>query len=234
VLQPADYFSPWNQYDLCGNDGDVGSGGVMLIPGQVGGKNLLVQCGKSSQVFVLDRTNLGKYNGPPPNLPPPGGQTFTNNVVDDHYTLDGGGVWGGPGYYSDAAGQPVVFYSGTNGHLNRLTFNAQQRLTQSAQTAQTFSSGNSNGFTVNVSSNAAAERTAIVWMVDRNDLPADPNVRLYAYDADTLKNQLAEIVCGCWTTKGTFTDPTVIDGRVFVGSDGKVTVLGLDPALGPA
>lgn len=234
VLQRADYFSPWNQYVLCGDDGDVGSGGVMLIPGQVGGKNLLVQCGKSSQVFVLDRTNLGKYNGPPPNLPPPGGQTFTNNVVDDHYTLDGGGVWGGPGYYSDATGQPVVFYSGTNGHLNRLTFNAQQRLTQSAQTAQTFSSGNSNGFTVNVSSNAAAERTAIVWMVDRNNLPADPDVRLFAYDADTLKNQLVEIICGSWTTKGTFTDPTVIDGRVFVGSDGQVTVLGIDPALGPA
>jgi len=59
-------------------------------------------------------------------------------------------------------------------------------------------------------------------------------VRLFAYDADTLKNQLVEIICGSWTTKGTFTDPTVIDGRVFVGSDGQVTVLGIDPALGPA
>jgi len=55
-----------------------------------------------------------------------------------------------------------------------------------------------------------------------------------AYDADTLKKKLAEITSGSWTTKGTFTDPTIIDGRVYVGSDGKVTVLGLDPALGPA
>jgi hypothetical protein len=76
--------------------------------------------------------------------------------------------------------------------------------------------------------------TAIVWMVDRNNLPADPYVRLYAYDADTLEKKLAEIASGSWTTKGTFTDPTIIDRRVYVGSDGKVTVLGLNPALGPA
>jgi hypothetical protein len=155
-LSVADYFSPWNQYNLCGNDGDVGSGGVLLIPQPVGGENLLVQCGKSSQVFVLNRANLGKYNGPPPNLAPPSGGTFTNNVVDDKYTLDGQGVWGGPGYYVDSNSNPVVFYAGTNGHLNRLTFGAEQQITQSAQTAQTFQAGNSNGFTVNVSSNATA------------------------------------------------------------------------------
>ena len=231
-LHPADWFSPWNQYDLCDNDGDVGSGGVLLVPQTVGGKSLLVQCGKSSQVFVLDRTNLGKYNGTAPNNPPVG--TGTNNVVDDKYTLDGQGVWGGPGYYVDSNGNPVAFYAGTDGHLNRLTFGAQQQIVQSAQTAGTFSSGNSNGFTVNVSSDAAAPGTAIVWLVDRNNLPADPNVRLFAYDADTLTQQLVEVPAGSWTTKGTFTDPTVIDGRVFVGSDGQVTVLGLNPALGPA
>jgi hypothetical protein len=232
VLPVGDYFSPWNQYTLCGNDGDVGSGGVLLVPQAVGGQNLLLQCGKSSQVFVLDRANLGKYNGTPPNLPPPG--SGTNKVVDDKYILDGNGVWGGPGYYVDSNNNPVVFYAGTSGHLNRLTFGAQQQIVQSAQTTQTFQSGNSNGFTVNVSSNGSASRTGIVWLVDRNNLPTDPNVRLFAYDADTLKTQLAEIPAGSWTTKGTFTDPTVINGRVYVGSDGQITVLGLDPALGPA
>lgn len=175
---------------------------------------------------------LENINGTAPNNPPVG--TGTNNVVDDKYTLDGQGVWGGPGYYVDSNGNPVAFYAGTDGHLNRLTFGAQQQIVQSAQTAGTFSSGNSNGFTVNVSSDAAAPGTAIVWLVDRNNLPADPNVRLFAYDADTLTQQLVEVPAGSWTTKGTFTDPTVIDGRVFVGSDGQVTVLGLNPALGPA
>jgi len=233
TMQVADYFSPWNQFDLCQNDGDVGSGGVLLIPEQVGGKSLLVQCGKSSQVFVLNRQNLGKYAGPPPNVAPPGSGTFVNNVVDDKYMLDGLGVWGGPGYYEDSSGNPVVFYCGTSGHLNRLTFGGQQQIVQSAQTVQTFQSGNSNGFTVTVSSNGTNPDTAIVWLVDRNNLPSDPNVRLYAFDADTLQTKLAELPCGSWTTKGTFTDPTVVDGRVFVGSDGKLTVLGLDPALGP-
>ncbi len=72
------------------------------------------------------------------------------------------------------------------------------------------------------------------YRLHRNNLPTDPNVRLFAYDADTLKQELAQVTAGSWTTKGTFTDPTVIDGRVFVGSDGQVTVLGLNPALGPA
>jgi hypothetical protein len=234
-LHPADWFSPWNQYDLCDNDGDVGSGGVLLVPQTVGGKSLLVQCGKSSQVFVLDRTNLGKYNGTAPNLPPPPPPaTGTNNVVDDKHKLDGNGVWGGPGYYADSNNKQVVFYCGTDGHLNRLTFGAQQQITLSAKTAQTFAGNDSSGFTVNVSSNAAAPGTAIVWLVDRNNLPADPNVRLFAYSADTLTQQLVEVPAGSWTTKGTFTDPTVIDGRVFVGSDGQVMVLGLNPALGPA
>ena len=204
----------------------------MIVPKNVGGKRLLVQCGKSSQVFVLDRTNLGKYNGSAPNNPPVG--TGTNNVVDDKYTLDGQGVWGGPGYYVDSKNNQVVFYWGTDGHLNRLTFGAQEQILQSAKTAQTFAGNDSSGFTVNVSSNAAAPGTAIVWLVDRNNLPADPNVRLHAYDADTLTQHLAEVQAGSWTTKGTFTDPTVIDGRVFVGSDGQVTVFGVNPALGPA
>ncbi len=234
VLPVADYFSPWNQFVLCGDDGDVGSGGVLLVPQPVGGKNLLVQCGKSQQVFVLDRGNLGKYTGPAPNLPP-GSGTFVNNVVDDKYFLSDGtdGVWGGPGFYTDSSGEAVVFYCTTNGHLNRLTFGAQQQIVQSAQSVDTFQSGNSNGFTVTVSSNASQPGTGIVWLVDRNNLPADASVRLYGYDADTLQTQLVASPCGSWTTKGTFTDPTVVDGRVFVGSDGKVTVLGLDPALGP-
>ncbi|HEY6344995.1 MAG TPA: hypothetical protein VIY49_26150 [Bryobacteraceae bacterium] len=269
ALKVADYFTPWNQWNISSQDQDVGSGGVLVVPKPVGGKSLLVQCGKNwwqpspysssaslqDRVLVLDRTNLGRYGGPAPNDEPPTGGTFSDNVIDEGYTLDGGGVWGGAGYYEDASGAPVVFYCGTGGHITRLVFGAKQQIVQSAQASPEPRNGNSNGFTLATSSNLAAPDTAIVWLVDRPDntnIPADPNSRLFAFDADTLTKELppvvSPVVCGSWTasgtlppgynpqpwvTKGTFTDPTVADGRVFVGSDGLVTILGLDPALGP-
>jgi len=261
ALKVADYFTPWNQWNISSNDQDIGSSGVLVVPKPVGGKSLLVQCGKKwwqrspyngsdpleDRVLVLDRTSLGGYGGPAPNVEPPTGGSYADKVIDEGYTLDGGGVWGGPGYYEDASGAPVVFYCGTGGHVTRLVFGAKQQIVESAKAAPVPQDGDSNGFTVATSSNLLALDTGIVWLVDRPDhgkIPPDPNVRLFAFDADTLKKDLAQVVCGSWTssgtlggkpwvTKGTFTDPTVADGRVFVGSDGLVTILGLDPALGP-
>ena len=247
VMTVADYFTPWNQWELNKDDLDVGSGGVMILPDLVAGSKLLMQCGKTSTVFVLNRDNLGKYGGPPPNLQPPPNTTFHNNVVDDSFTLDGGGVWGGPAYCIDSSGKQIVFYCGTNGHVNRLTFDASKHVSLLGKTTDTFAGGAGEGFTVTISSNGSLPGTGIVWLVDRNkyDSNTDPNpnpanldpanlvVTLFAFDVQNLQNKLVELPAGSWSDEGNFTDPTVVDGKVFVGSENQVAVFGLDAALGP-
>jgi hypothetical protein len=81
-LSVADYFTPLDQQMLADNDWDLGAGGAAVLVDQTTGPiaHLLIGGGKgtgtqtqTAQLFLLNRDNLGKYNG------------STNNVVQ---TLD--------------------------------------------------------------------------------------------------------------------------------------------------
>src|SRR5262245_9658591 len=61
TLAVKDYFTPCNERFLSGIDLDLGSGGPVLIPGT----NLLLGGGKQGIVFLLSRTNLGKFAASP-------------------------------------------------------------------------------------------------------------------------------------------------------------------------
>ena len=53
-LKIVDWFTPWNHKDLDSYDVDLGSGGPVLLPG-----NLLVGGGKEGKLFVIKRDHLG-------------------------------------------------------------------------------------------------------------------------------------------------------------------------------
>jgi hypothetical protein len=60
----ADWFTPWDQLSMNGNDGDLGSGGVLLLPDLPAGsphQHLLVEAGKEGTIYVVDRDNMGKF-----------------------------------------------------------------------------------------------------------------------------------------------------------------------------
>ena len=60
ALEAADYFTPCNQRSLSSQDLDLGSGGVLRIPGT----KFLVAGGKGGMIYLLDKDNLGKYQPP--------------------------------------------------------------------------------------------------------------------------------------------------------------------------
>ena len=54
VFPVLDYFAPYNQQTLDTQDRDLASGGVVLLPTQPGGQQLLIESGKVGDIFVLD------------------------------------------------------------------------------------------------------------------------------------------------------------------------------------
>ena len=58
-LQAVDYFTPCNQVLLEQSDADLGSSGVLHLPGT----NLIVGGGKQARLYLLDTRNLGKFAG---------------------------------------------------------------------------------------------------------------------------------------------------------------------------
>jgi hypothetical protein len=60
TLQVADWFIPKNYCFLEDEDRDLGSAGVLLVPGT----NLVLGGGKDGKVYVLNKMNMGKYGGP--------------------------------------------------------------------------------------------------------------------------------------------------------------------------
>ena len=93
-LAVADYFNMYNTVQESDSDEDLGSGGAMVLPdltdnnGQV--HHLAVGAGKDSNIYVVNRDNMGKFN--------------PNNDNAIYQELDGvlpGGVWANPAYFNN-------------------------------------------------------------------------------------------------------------------------------------
>jgi hypothetical protein len=252
-LEVLDYFMPFNVTDLNDHDWDLGSGGPLLIPTQdAGGKQLLTVCGKEGRVYVIDQLNLGKFAGAsagkdtnivdsfslyPGQVPIGKGQPAGNDRTQP-------GVWGGPAYAS-VGSKRLVFYCGAYGPrpagdlrppggpvnaytvtdtphpLNPDTLADGKTLNQSIET---FPGNWAAGATPVVSSSGSASESAILWIIRRSN-----PLQLLALNPLDLTQKLVQLSAGPWSSpKGTpMIEPTVINGKVYVGSDGQLNVYGL-------
>jgi hypothetical protein len=100
----ADYFTPYNQAALTSGDTDLSAGGIILLPTLASGKQLLTTLGKSGTMYLLDRTNLGKYC---PDLTPACSGADTNVVQEVPGAFSG--YWGVPAYWNGN-----VYFGGGN------------------------------------------------------------------------------------------------------------------------
>lgn len=209
-LAVADYFQMFNQSQENDADVDLGSGGALVLPDlkDNSGKtwHLAVGAGKDSNIYLVDRDNMGKFNA------------STNNI---HQQLSGvlqGGIWSMPAYFNN-----TVYYGAVGNHLQAFTIsNAQLSSSHTSQTTNTFTYP---GATPSISANGSAN--GIVWATENNS----PAV-LHAYDATDLSKELynSNQASGGRDQFGSgnkFITPMIVNGKVYVGTTGGVGVFGL-------
>jgi hypothetical protein len=218
-LKVGDAFTPSNQSTLQQEDADLGSGGIMLLPDNLPGSSvahLAVQVDKVGTLFLLNRDNLGGYNG------------SSDNVLQEITTTQyGAGLWGSPAYWNGniyfwPAGSNAQQFSITNGLLS--TSAVATGPDPGAPSADVFL-----GTTPSVSANGTTN--GIVWFNDWANQYGGPSQVLYAYNATNISTLL-------WSSAQNpvrdsagptqkFSVPTIADGKVYLANRNQIAVYGL-------
>ena len=213
----ADYFTPYNQLALGGPgaDTDLGSGGAMLLPASVGnGTNLLVGAGKGRTIYLINCTNMGGFHA-----------GSDSQIVQSLIGATAGVVLSSPAYFNNRVyymsyNDVMKVFQITNGLLSTSPIN-----TGSVKFQQW-------GISPSISANGT--NNAIVWGV-RHDSYGIPNTTLgpavlYAFDAYNVATLLYNSSqAGTRDTAGNavkFTLPTVVNGKVYVGTQTELDVYG--------
>jgi hypothetical protein len=209
-LALLDYFTPLNTVAESDSDTDFGSGGELLLPDIVdnGGTthHLAVGSGKDGNIYVVNRDNMGKFNGNADNIY----QLISGQLA--------GGVYSKPSYFNGA-----VYYGAVNDAIKSFPI-ANGQLTATPATRSTHTFGYP-GATPVISASGASN--GIVWVVE-NSSPAV----LHAYDATNLATELynSKQASGGKDnfSSNKFITPVVANGKVYVGTSSSVAVFGLN------
>jgi hypothetical protein len=238
------YFTPWNYLQLNNGDADLGSAGVLLIPGT----RLLVGGGKQGMLYVMDTNVMGGITqGPPDNVVQEFQATFIQNGGS---TLH---IHGGPVFFNGPSAQYLYLW-GENDHLRAYQYsnpvNAfpaggggpppsgplfnSTAAAQSSMLVPQIGSGMPGGF-LSTSSNGTAN--GIVWALTPHACDANQHVEpgaLFAFDATHFSGSgTPATLVDLWDSTqnlsrddvgyfAKFTYPTVANGKVYVSSWGSV------------
>ncbi len=209
-LQVLDYFAPYNYATYNASDVDLGSGAVMVVPDQPGSQpHELIACGKPTPVYVLDRDNLGQVGTASDNViqrldNQVGAFAASTNSVQACFT--GPAMWG-----------QNVYFGGKYDVLKMFTLDPNTGLLSSTPVSQGTLAYGYPGADPVVSANGSTN--GIVWSIDTK------TDALIANDATNLGNTLYS---GSLTAPAIrWTVPTVVNGHVYVGEQGKVFGFGL-------
>jgi hypothetical protein len=209
-LAVADYFEMSNELQENNTDIDLGSGGALVLPDLSDGlgnvKHLAVGAGKDSNIYLVDRDNLGKFNA------------SANNIYQQVSGQLAGSVFSMPAYFNDA-----IYYGSVGDNVKAFPItNAKLATVAKSKTATAFGYP---GATPSISANQSSD--GIVWVTEN----VDPAV-LHAYDASDLSKELynSNQAPGGRDNFGTgnkFITPMIVNGKVYVGTTNGVGVFGL-------
>ena len=213
-LSIGDTFTPFNQDALDSTDSDLGSGGPLLLPDEAGSSStphLMIAAGKEGRIYLINRDHLGGFNS-------------SNDQIVQEVSGQLGGGTGGCGQLPHCSGTDVNFntpaywngklYFGPMNDVVKAFSMSGGRLSGAPVSASTIGLG-VLGVSPTVSANGNSN--GIVWVLDFE------NGFLRAFDANNLGNELFESALEVVE----FSEPTVFNGKVYVGTQFDLTVFGL-------
>ena len=257
IMTVEDEFTPYNQAALDGQDGDLGSGGPIILPAQTlasganAGKTLdpLVEAGKSGMIYILDRDNVNDGSNTSSNYAPSGLGGFnasSDKVIQEVQTPLvgeqgwGSGVWGSEAYWNNN-----IYYGGTASGLSSSleAYSFAKGVLSSGPTSSSSEQYAYPGPTPSVSANGTTN--GIVWVLDNSGYFSGSSAILAAYDATNLSNLLYSSDSNLARDNPggavEMTVPTVTNGKAYVGGR-ELSIYGLlasaqqapPPTIGPA
>ena len=206
----SDEFTTNQQANLDAEDGDVGAGGMVLLPTQSGTyAHLAVQVGKSGTLFLLNRDNLGGYN------------TTADQVLQAQAYATANGAWSTPAYFNGN-----IYMWGRDDYLRAFKLLSGQLSTSPTLSAESYGFP---GSSPSISANGISQ--GIVWSLDSEAFATGGPAILQAHDASNVATTLYSSNTNLSRDQGgpavKFTVPTVVNGKVYVGAAGEVDIYGL-------
>ena len=218
-----DYFSPSNQATLNQQDQDLGSAGVLLLPGT----NLAVGGGKQGKLYLVNTVtgHMGEFNA------------TTDNVVQEFQVTPGSFLHIGdtPIYWNGPNG-PYIYTWGDADYLKQYRFaNGLFNTTPASQS--TVAALNVGAAFMSISANGTVPGTAILWAALPSSGNSDTQTRtgiLRAFDATNVSRELWDsnqnATRDAVGNRAKFVAPTVANGKVYLATfSGYVDVYGLLP-----
>lgn len=209
-LNVADYFATYQTPSENNSDEDLGSGGALVLPPMTDAqgvqRQLAVGAGKDANIYLVDSSNMGKFN--PLN---------DNGIYQELSGALGGQVFSMPAYFNG-----TLYYGAVSDAMRAFPF---QSAKLGAVTSSTTTAFEYPGATPSISANG--NLNGIVWAAE-NSSPAV----LHAYSATNLSFELynsnqATNGRDQFGSGNKFITPTIASARVYVGTTLGVGVFGL-------
>ncbi|HKD65653.1 MAG TPA: hypothetical protein VKB84_02345 [Candidatus Binataceae bacterium] len=210
-LHVADYFTMHNTVEESDGDQDLGSGGALVLPAMIDSqgrtRRLAVGAGKDSNIYLVDRDNMGKFN---PVADTNIYQELPNGLHNSEFAM--------PAFFND-----TLYYGAVNRPIVAFPFSlARLPATPSSSTPTVFVYP---GATPTISADNLSN--AILWAAENQS-----DAVLHAYDAVNLSRELynsnqAPHGRDNFGAGNKFITPTIAHGKVYVGTTSGVGVFGL-------
>ncbi len=207
MLQVLDYFTPYDALELAASDYDLGSGGILMIPGRFGAVgHEAVICGKPHQIYVVNLDHMGHK-----------GATADEGVIQEvsypSRLPDDATCYTTPAFFNG-----TVYLVGNNDGIKAFSLDpgsGKLSLTPASQSSFRFMFPGAQPVV-----SASGTANGIVWAVDNT-----PGVgSLHAFDASDVSREIYRSPC---INPTKWSVPTVIDGKVYVATKTDLVVFGL-------
>ncbi len=207
TLQVLDYFTPYDALELAASDYDLGSGGILMVPGRFGSvRHEGIICGKPNQIYVVDLDHMGHKGAD-------ADDGIIQEVANPSRLPDDASCYSTPAFFNS-----TVYVVGNNDQMKAFPVDPASGKLSSTPGSQTSFRFMFPGAQPVVSSNGT--KNGIVWAVDNT-----PGVgALHAFDAADVSREIYRSPC---INPTKWSVPTVISGKVYVATKTSLAVFGL-------